>query len=141
MVNIHPFLRRIVRGTRPLLFVHAGFPSPAQDYLDLKIDLHEELIRNADATFFGRVVGDSMVSESIDEGDVLIVDKSITARPGDVVISSVNGEFTVKRYELLNGCPALIAGNPRFPPIYIGEWDEFVIWGVVTYVIKKKHGV
>ena len=105
----------------------------------LQIDLNEALIRNVDSTFLGRVVGDSMVEEDIEEGDVLIVDKSLTPQSGDVVISSVNGEFTVKRYELRNGCPALIAGNPSFPPIYVGEWDDFVVWGVVTYVIKKKR--
>ena len=120
-------------------FVRAGFPSPAQDYLELKIDLNAELIRNVDATFLGRVVGDSMVEEDIEEGDVLIVDKSLSPRPGDIVISSVNGEFTVKRYELRNGCPALIAGNPSFPPIYVGEYDDFVVWGVVTYIIKKQR--
>ena len=146
MIRFYPLLPTSsypVRHDPPLLFpiyfVQAGFPSPAQDYLDLRVDLNQELIRNAEATFFGRVIGDSMVEEHIDEGDVLIVDKSLSPVAGEVVISSLNGEFTVKRYELRQGRPVLIAGNPQYPPIYIDEWDDFIIWGVVTYVIKKKQ--
>ena len=122
-----------------VFFVRAGFPSPAQDYLELRIDLNEELIQNREATFLGRVVGDSMIDAGIEEGDVLIVDKSLTPQSGDVVISSLNAEFTVKRYELRAGRPALIAGNPQYPPIYVSEFDDFIIWGVVTYIIKKQR--
>ena len=85
------------------------------------------------------MIGDSMVEENIDEDDVLIVDKSLTPVPGEVVISSLNGEFTVKRYELRGGRPVLLAGNPSYAPIYVDETDHFVIWGVVTYIIKKKQ--
>ena len=142
MIQIYP-LHPVADTARlfPVFFVRAGFPSPAQDYLELTIDLNKELIHNADATFLGRVVGDSMVEENIDEGDVLIVDKSLSPAPNDVVISSLNGEFTVKRFELRNGKPVLVAGNPQYPPIYVNEWDDFTIWGVITYIIKRKRRV
>lgn len=115
----------------------AGFPSPADDYLETQIDLKAELIQNPDATFIVRVQGDSMTEEGIDSGDVLIVDRSLRPRNGTVAVCYLNDGFTVKRIEKKGDKIRLLAGNPAFPPIEIQENDELVIWGVVTYVIKK----
>ncbi|MCB0544219.1 MAG: translesion error-prone DNA polymerase V autoproteolytic subunit [Saprospiraceae bacterium] len=115
----------------------AGFPSPADDYLETQIDLRAELIRNPDATFIVRVQGNSMSHDGIDDGDVLIVDRSVKPRNGAVAVCYLNNNFTVKRLEQQGARIRLLAANPAFPPIEIEENDELVIWGVVTYVIKK----
>jgi DNA polymerase V len=115
----------------------AGFPSPADDYLETQIDLKAELVQNPDATFIVRVQGDSMSEDGIDSGDVLIVDRSLRPRNGAVAVCYLNNGFTVKRIEKKGGKIRLLAGNPAFPPIDIQENDELIIWGLVTYVIKK----
>jgi len=117
--------------------VEAGFPSPADDYMERGVDLNEELIRNPAATFFVRVQGNSMRDAGIQSGDVLIVDKSITPADRQIVVAMLNGEFTVKRLRRMDGRCFLEAANKSFIPIQIGEGDEMVIWGTVTYVIHK----
>jgi DNA polymerase V len=124
----------------PPLFLHpvqAGFPSPAEDYIEKKLDLNEHLIQHPAATFFVRVEGDSMIGAGIHKGDILIVDRSLDALSGRIVIAVLNGEFTVKRLKKEGEILYLIPENPKFPTLEIKpEWD-FQIWGVVTYVIHN----
>jgi DNA polymerase V len=117
--------------------VQAGFPSPADDFMEKMLDLNEHLIQHPAATFFVRVEGDSMMGAGILKGDILIVDRSIEAVSERIVIAVINGEFTVKRLKMENGKISLEAENPNYPPISIKkEWD-FQIWGVVTYIIHQ----
>ncbi len=117
--------------------VQAGFPSPAQDYIDKKLDLNEFLINNATATFIVRANSLSMLNAGIDINDALIVDRSIEAQHRDIVIACVDNEFTVKRLIVdVKGC-WLKAENDEYPDIHPAEGQQFEIWGVVTNVIKK----
>ncbi|MCB1149609.1 MAG: translesion error-prone DNA polymerase V autoproteolytic subunit [Chlamydiia bacterium] len=115
--------------------VQAGFPSPADDYIENHLDLNELMIKRPAATFFVRVEGDSMTGAGIDSGDTLVVDRSLEAADGRIIIAVINGEFTVKRF--LKRGPKLAAENPRYPDILISENLDFQVWGVVTYVIKS----
>jgi len=117
--------------------VKAGFPSPAADYMEKTIDLNDELIENKDATFYVRVDGESMKDANILDGDVLIVDRSLTAKNKDIVVASLNGEFTVKRFVKEKGHGFLMPENAQYKPIKITPDDDFTVWGVVTYVIHK----
>lgn len=117
--------------------VRAGFPSPADDYLDDAISLDGYLISDPAATFLVRVRGDSMRGAGIDEGDLLVVDKGLTANHGDIVIAVVDGEFTVKRLHNLRGRCALISENPAYAPITLHSGQELLVWGVVTGAVKK----
>ena len=125
--------------TRPLFLskVPAGFPSPADDYLEGKLDLNEHLIKHKSATFFVRVSGDSMTGAGIHDGDLLIVDRTLEAQDKSVVIAVVNGEFTVKRIKKDNGRVWLMPENEKFQPMEMKEDSELEIWGVVTNVIHK----
>lgn len=116
-------------------FVAAGFPSPADDYIEKKLDLNEYLIRNQAATFFVRASGDSMTGAGIHHGDILIVDRSIDPEPGQVVIAVVNGEMLVKRLRRVAGVPALFAERGDGPPVRITGAEEFSVWGVATYAL------
>jgi DNA polymerase V len=117
--------------------VSAGFPSPADDFIDKKLDLNEFLISHPSATFFVRVEGTSMIEAGIHPGDILIVDKALEASPGNIVIALIEGEFTVKRFQRTEGRCFLLAENPSFKPIEITEGMRVEVWGVVTYVIHK----
>ncbi len=117
--------------------VSAGFPSPATDYMDAKLDLNELCIRNPSATFFIKVSGDSMQGASISDGDILIVDRSIHARPGDIIIAVVESEFLVKRYRKQGKFVVLAAENLNYTPIIIEPDTDFQVWGVVTSVIHQ----
>ena len=142
--------------------VHAGFPSPAQDYMNTFISLDKELVRHPAATFFARVVGDSMVDAGVDEGDVLVVDKSIEPQEGDMAVCFLDGEFALKfisfkepkpvagknqtrkaskprsSYDILEHRKMwLLPANEKYPPIEVTESNDFTVWGVVTYIIKK----
>jgi len=119
--------------------VSAGFPSPAADHTRKRIDLNEHLIRNKEATFIFRVKGDSMIGIGIYEGDELLVDRSIEARHGNIVLAVLNNEFTVKRLYRRGGVVKLLAENPRYPPIVLKEAEELVIWGVVTRSLHKLY--
>ena len=113
--------------------IAAGFPSPAEDWVEEKLDLNQLLIQRPAATFFVRVEGDSMLGAGIHPGDLLVVDRSVKATDGKVVLAILDGEFTVKRLRLN---PArLVAENRAFPDILIGEDCTFEVWGVVTNVI------
>ncbi len=115
--------------------VKAGFPSPAEDYAEQHLDLNTHLISRPAATFFLRVSGDSMINAGIFNGDLLIVDRSINATPGKIVIAAVNGELTVKRLEKTKEGTFLVAENNHYKPIKLEESDYIYIWGVVLYNI------
>ncbi len=117
--------------------IQAGFPSPAQDFINETIDLNKELINHPAATFYGRVVGDSMIKEGIEEGDVLIIDRSLEPHNKDLVVCCIDGEFTLKRIQVESNKVWLIPSNELFDPILVTLDNQFSIWGVVTYVIKK----
>ena len=112
--------------------VCAGFPSPADDYIDQEIDLNQHLIRNPRATYIVIASGDSMVGEGIYSGDALIVDRSLAPRHNSIVIACIEGELTVKKLIYQDGKPFLAAANPNYPAIEIREDDELVIWGIAT---------
>lgn len=114
--------------------VRAGFPSPADDHLDVDLDLHAHVVKRPAATFFVRAEGDSMQGDGIHDGDLLVVDRSLEPRPGRVLIVALNGELTVKRLEHLGQRPYLTASNPRYRPIPLLNQDAEV-WGVVTHVV------
>ena len=117
--------------------VRAGFPSPADDYIDMHIDLNEYLISHQASTFIVRASGDSMIGSGIHSGDLLIVDRSLEPAQGKIVIAAINGELTVKRLRILDGRVQLLPDNDSYPPIDISEDLELVIWGVVTFVIHQ----
>lgn len=117
--------------------IHAGFPSPATDYMTQAIDLNKELVRHPAATFYGRVVGDSMIDAGVEEGDILVIDKSLEPQEGDMAVCFVDGEFTLKHLHFHEGGITLRPANSSYPEIELSEGMEFNVWGVVTYVIKK----
>ena len=117
--------------------VSAGFPSPADEHIDRKLDLNELLIQNPVATFFVRVAGDSMKDAGINHGDILVVDRSLEAASGKIVIAIVNGELTVKRFVQNHISCQLVAANSGYPPVEITEDTDFSVWGVVTSVIHQ----
>jgi len=117
--------------------VSAGFPSPADDYLEARLDLNKELITNESATFYARVRGDSMTLAGISDGDLLIIDKSRTPVNGSIVVCLIDGEFTVKRLEKKGTDYFLMPENTDYKPIKIRTENSVTIWGVVTYTIKK----
>ena len=118
-------------------FVSAGFPSPAEDFTELSISLDKHLIQNPAATFMAYANGNSMVRSGIHHGDILIIDRSIDARDGDIIIAVLHGEFTVKQLSIVKGIFFLIPKNPRYSPVEISDDMDFEIWGVVTYSIHK----
>ncbi|MDD3815558.1 MAG: translesion error-prone DNA polymerase V autoproteolytic subunit [Desulfocapsaceae bacterium] len=117
--------------------VSAGFPSPAEDHIDRKLDLNELLIQHPVATYFVRVAGESMKDAGINHGDILVVDRSLEAVSGKIVIAIVNGELTVKRFIQDSASCQLVAANPDYPPVEITEDTDFNVWGVVTSVIHQ----
>lgn len=119
--------------------IKAGFPSPAQDYLEQAIDLNKELIRHPASTFYGRVVGNSMRDEGIEEGDILIIDKSLELIDDDLAVCFLDGEFTVKRVRLESDAAWLVPSNSEYPLIKVTKDNDFMVWGIVTYTIKKNR--
>lgn len=117
--------------------VKAGFPSPAEDFIDKSLDLNELLIKHPAATFFVRVDGNSMINAGISSGDILIVDRSLEAQNNSIIVAIVDGEFTVKRLKKAGKQIVLIPENPEYNPILIHSETQFEVWGVVTTVIHK----
>lgn len=128
--------------------VHAGFPSPAQDYMSGGIDLNKELVRHPEATFYVRVSGDSMTGAGICDGDVLVVDRSLEPRDGSIAICFTDGEFLVRRLRFSapdghsspgSRTAALIleAANPAYGPIAVDQSSGFAVWGIVTWILKQ----
>lgn len=117
--------------------VSAGFPSPAEDYEDRRLDINDYLVRNPVSTFFFPVQGDSMQGAEIFDGDILVVDRSVAPVHGHIVVAFMNGERLVKRLFRRDGCVALLAENPHFPPLELTGDAELVIWGVVVGKFKR----
>jgi DNA polymerase V len=130
---------RSTRWARPLFLasVSAGFPSPAEDYIEGRLDLNRHLIKHPAATFFVRVAGDSMTGAGIHPGDILVVDRSIEPRDANVVIAVLDGELTVKRISRRAGRLYLSPDNSLYQPLEIIAEMEFEVWGVVTSVIHS----
>ena len=117
--------------------ISAGFPSPADDFKETRISLDEELIVNKEATFFARVSGQSMIGAGLDDNDLLVIDRSLNPENNKIAVCFLDGEFTVKRLKVSNGEVWLQPENPDYPIIKITEENNFIIWGIVTNVIKK----
>jgi DNA polymerase V len=128
---------QIIEKQLEISFIPAGFPSPAEDFTDLSISLDKYLIRNPSATFMAYANGDSMVQIGIHDGDILIVDRSLTAKDGDIVVALICGEFTVKQLSHAHNEPVLIPYNSQYHPIKVTAEMDFEIWGVVPYSIRK----
>ena len=135
--------RPVARSPNTLLLpfytsrIAAGFPSPADDHLEAPLDLNEHLIKHPAATFVVKVDGDSMIGAGIYSGDLLVVDRSLEAQSGHIVVAVVNGELTVKRLVIERKRARLVPENPAYKPIEIKDDLELVIWGVVAHVIRS----
>ena len=116
--------------------ISAGFPSPALDFVDLTIDLNKHLIKNPSATFYGRVKGVSLKNAGINDGDLLIIDRSIEPTNGKIAVCYIDGEFTAKRIKISKKEIWLIPENEDYKPIRVTADNNFLIWGIVTHVIK-----
>jgi DNA polymerase V len=116
--------------------VSAGFPSPAEDFIDCRLDLNELLIRHPAATFFVRATGDSMIKAGIHPGDILIVDKALEVQTEQIVIAVIEGELTVKQFFKTRTEMTLVPANPNYPSIKLTKDSDYVIWGVVTGIVR-----
>ena len=117
--------------------ISAGFPSPADDFKEIRISLDKEIIKNEEATFYARVDGESMLDAGLSDGDLIVIDRSEEPKNGSVAVCLLDGEFTVKRLKLKNKEIYLMPENSKYSPIKIDEGNELSIWGIVTYVVKK----
>ena len=117
--------------------ISAGFPSPADDFKEIRISLDKELVKNQESTFYARVSGDSMIEGGLDDGDLIVIDRSLNPENGKIVVCFIDGEFTVKRIKKEENKLFLMPQNKKYKPIEIKEGNKLIIWGVVEYVIKK----
>ena len=117
--------------------VSAGFPSPADDFKELRISIDQEVVRNEEATFYARVSGESMQGAGLDDGDLLVIDRSLEPQDDKIAVCFIDGSFTVKRLKVDVDCVYLMSENKNYKPIKVSEGDELLIWGIVTYVVKK----
>ena len=120
--------------------IKAGFPSPAEDYLHESLDFNRDLIKHPEATFYGRVDGDSMIDAGICDGDIAVIDRILEPMNGDIVVGYINGEFTIKFLDLkhkADGYIELRPANNKYAPIRVEEYDEFEVWVVVVWTIKN----
>ena len=122
--------------------IKAGFPSPAQDYLTDSIDLNRDIIKHKESTFYARVDGDSMKDAGIGDGDIVVVDRALDARDGDFVVAFLDKEFTIKQFRMDKSSEygRLVPYNSDYSPIKVTADNDFLIWGVVTFTIKKMRG-
>ena len=116
--------------------ISAGFPSPADDFKETRISLDRELVKNKEATFYARVRGDSMIEAGLEDGDLLVIDRSLNPENGKIAVCLINGEFTVKRIKKGKEKIYLIPENKKYKPIELKEENELIIWGIVTFCIK-----
>lgn len=129
----------------PLTFspaIKAGFPSPAEAYEVDALDFNKDMIAHPDTTFYGRVRGESMNGAGINDGDIVVIDRSLEPRRGDIVVAFYNGEYTLKYYDdthIDDGYIELVPANKQFPTFHVGKDEEFAVWGVVQYSIKNWH--
>ncbi|MDF1611627.1 LexA family protein [Stygiobacter electus] len=117
--------------------ISAGFPSPALDFVDISIDLNKHLIKHPSATFYGRVKGHSLKNAGIDDGDLLIIDRSLEPQNGKIAVCYIDGEFTAKRIKIKKDEIWLMPENENYAPIKVGKDNDFLVWGIVTHVIKS----
>lgn len=117
--------------------ISAGFPSPALDFDDLKIDLNKHLIKHPMATYFGRVKGDSMKGVGIDDGDLIVIDKSLEPTDGKIAVCFIDGEYTLKQVRFNSNECWLVPANDKYEPIRVTSENDFLIWGIVKHVIKS----
>jgi len=117
--------------------ISAGFPSPADDFKEIRISLDRELVKNQEATFYARVSGDSMIEAGLEDGDLLVIDRSMNPENGKIAVCLVDGEFTVKRIKKVKKKFYLMAENKKYKPIEVTDENELIVWGIVEYVIKK----
>ena len=117
--------------------ISAGFPSPADDFRETRISLDRELVKNKEATFYARVDGDSMIGAGLNDGDLLVIDRSLNPENGKIAVCLVDGDFTVKRIKKEKGKFYLMPENKKYKPIELKEENELIVWGIVEYVIKK----
>ena len=113
--------------------VHAGFPSPAENIIENKL-----LVKNPSSTFFAKVSGESMIDDGVDDSDILVIDKSVTPYDGAIAVCYLDGEFTLKRVRFMDGFILLVPSNSKFKSIKVDKDNEFLVWGVVRYIIKKR---
>jgi DNA polymerase V len=134
-----PQVPGIARTTIPFVCsrLHAGFPSPADDYRESKLDLDSLLIQHPEATFYVQVTGDSMINAGIAEGDIVVVDRSLAAMHNAIIVAMLGGEFTLKRLSRSGNTLYLVPANPRYRATRITEEMEFQVWGVATYCIHR----
>lgn len=117
--------------------IKAGFPSPAADFEELKLSLDHLLVKNREATFYAKASGNSMIGAGIDDGDILVIDRSLEPQNNKVAVCFIDGEFTVKRINIEKDCVYLMPENKNYLPIKVTDENELIIWGIVTYVIKN----
>ena len=117
--------------------ISAGFPSPADDFKEIRISLDKELVKNKEATFYARVSGESMIEAGLDDGDLLVIDRSLDPENGKIAVCFIDGEFTVKRIKKEKNKLYLMPENKKYKSIELNKDNELTIWGVVTYVIKS----
>ena len=117
--------------------ISAGFPSPADDFKEVRISLDRELVKNPESTFYARVSGDSMIGAGLDDGDLLVIDRSLNPENGKITVCFIDGEFTVKRIKKEKNKLYLVPENEKYETIELKEESQLIIWGVVEFVIKK----
>lgn len=117
--------------------IKAGFPSPAADFDGTRVSIDQIVVKNALATFYAKANGNSMTGAGIDDGDILVIDKSIEPQDGKIAVCFIDGEFTVKRIKVQENSLLLFPENKLFEPIEITQENDFIIWGIVTFVVKK----
>ena len=140
--NLTFFTPKATNGLGALFFdtgISAGFPSPVEDFKEQRLSLDKELIRNKETTFFARVSGQSMIGAGLDDNDLLVIDKSLEPAHNKIAVCFLDGEFTVKRLKVDSEGVWLQPENPNYPIIKITDDNDFVIWGIVTNVIKKVY--
>ncbi|MFN8326084.1 MAG: translesion error-prone DNA polymerase V autoproteolytic subunit [Flavobacteriaceae bacterium] len=117
--------------------IKAGFPSPAGDFDETKISLDQFLIKNKETTFYAKASGTSMIGAGIDDGDIIVIDRSLPAENGKIAVCYIDGDFTVKRISINKNLIQLLPENKNYTPITITRENEFIVWGIVTHVIKS----
>jgi DNA polymerase V len=117
--------------------IKAGFPSPAADFDESKISLDAVLVKNREATFYAKASGTSMIGAGIDDGDILVIDRSLEPQNNKIAVCCIDGEFTVKRIKINKEGVILMPENKNFEPIKVNDENQLIIWGIVTYIIKK----
>jgi len=117
--------------------VNAGFPSPAENHLENTMDLNKALVKNPSSTFYARVKGESMINDGVEDGDLLVIDRSVEPYENCLAVCFLDGEFTLKRVRLEGDELLLVPANEKFKPIRVKKDNDFYVWGVVRYLIKR----